>query len=114
MDVKTFGFIVLGSKGDEYQIAIEVSPENLDSSCTCPAGSYRGICKHVIAILGGDGSSLKNPLQTESLDALTLSLSKHPVIKYIREWNEANKLLKDAERRVKIAKTSMLDFINPT
>lgn len=36
-------FTVLGSKGAEYRVSVT----NQRFTCTCPAGQFRGRCKHI-------------------------------------------------------------------
>lgn len=107
MASKSFEFVVYGSKGDKYQISIDVSPAKVTAFCSCPGGMYIGACKHVLQLLNADGSSLTDQSQVELLNSLTQSISGHPITEYVREWNAAKKVLDDAQQKVKAAKESL-------
>ena len=51
-------FIVLGSSGSEYEIVALRNGENFQMSCTCEAGQHGTCCKHRLALLDGEISSL--------------------------------------------------------
>jgi uncharacterized Zn finger protein len=38
------------NEGTAYEIVVQ-SPEQDDITCTCPGATYRGICKHIGAIM---------------------------------------------------------------
>jgi len=51
-------FIVKGSSVDPYEVTFVKDGSSLTAICTCPAGTYGNVCKHRIAILEGDSSSI--------------------------------------------------------
>lgn len=62
-------FVVEGSNGDEYRVTLTRDATRANAFCICPAGENGQYCKHRIALLDGDISSLlsDNSADVESL-----------------------------------------------
>src|SRR4051794_27594852 len=60
------------SSGDPYELIFELSDNGLlTATCCCAAAHVGQLCKHVLALLGGDCSMLFNPAaETEALNHL--------------------------------------------
>ena len=51
-------FSVKGSSSDDYEITFIKDGASLTALCTCPAGTFGGLCKHRVAILDGESKSI--------------------------------------------------------
>ena len=45
---------VVGSKGDLYTVVFDDATGSLSASCTCRAGAFGQLCKHVLTLMGTD------------------------------------------------------------
>lgn len=43
---------VTGSHGDPYEVTLTDEGSMLHAHCTCPAGSFGTLCKHILQIIG--------------------------------------------------------------
>lgn len=51
-------FQIQGSAPDPYVVTFVCDGSLLNASCTCPAGVFKGLCKHRLRILAGDASAI--------------------------------------------------------
>jgi uncharacterized Zn finger protein len=49
---------VKGSSSDPYELTFIKDGDSLTALCDCPAGTFGNLCKHRVAILDGDSSSV--------------------------------------------------------
>lgn len=45
---------VTGSHGDPYEITFTDESGELHAHCTCPAGAFGSLCKHILKVIGDD------------------------------------------------------------
>ena len=50
--------LVKGSSSTPYELTFIKDGDSLTALCTCPAGSFGGLCKHRVAILDGDSGAV--------------------------------------------------------
>ena len=92
-------FLVKGSTPDPYEITFIKDGDSLTAICTCPAGTFGGLCKHRVAILDGDVAAVVSD-----------NADKAPVV---REWlvgtdvETALKEMRDANWPAESAKDSL-------
>jgi len=51
MSKKTLRFLVQGSAPTPYEVVFTREGEQFRSSCTCPAGEKKQLCKHVLGLI---------------------------------------------------------------
>ena len=51
-------FYAQGSAIEPYTITVTLSDSKLSMTCTCPAGGFKAICKHRLALIAGDPDGL--------------------------------------------------------
>ena len=81
-----------------YRVKFVINDGILSIQCSCPAGTYGQICKHVTACIDCDYKILYNISQQELLDDIVSN------IKTSTSFNEFSKLLK---RRKEIEKLQL-------
>ena len=62
---KELRFIVQGSAPDPYAVTLNRVGDDLQTTCTCPAGRNRMYCKHRLSLLTGDFSAVVQPNQSD-------------------------------------------------
>lgn len=99
-------FVVEGSRGDAYTVSFEKKGANLNAYCTCPAGQSGQYCKHRIALMHGDVSSLlsENSTDVEQLKSMIRGTDVEAAYRKVLEATESFEL---AEAGLKKAKRDL-------
>lgn len=95
------------STGDPYTVKFYIDGNTISSFCTCPAGEYRKLCKHVMRMISGDNSILYDSNQKVILDEISSLLEKTTIPSLLSELNESEILLRKAQRNAKRAKKAL-------
>jgi hypothetical protein len=96
-------FRVQGSSTEPYLVTFIRDVEGLIASCTCAAGSMGQYCKHRLAILAGDATSLVSDNGTD-IATVTQWLDGSMLSRALAELEAAEQQLEAAKRAVASAK----------
>jgi uncharacterized Zn finger protein len=96
-----------GSSGNSYAVRINFNEDGISVSCSCPAGSYHRLCKHIKKVLAGDVSILSQNKQEKTIMEIYSRLQKTSIPLLLAELNEAEALLEKAQKRTKRAKVAL-------
>jgi hypothetical protein len=55
---QSVAFLIQGSRAKPYIVYFWRAGKNLTSSCTCPAGRFKSVCKHRLNLLTGDTTAI--------------------------------------------------------
>ena len=106
--MKELIFKVKGSASKPYTVSFKKNHNNINASCTCPAGENGKHCKHRLAIMAGDSKSVvcsnKNQVTT-----IQLWLPGSDLGKTFVELTSAEHEYKKAKQRLTIAKKRIAD-----
>lgn len=80
---------VTGSHGDPYEVTLTDEDGTLHAHCTCPAGSFGTLCKHVLQVIGENQEAYQSLKQYGMSDYYDQYLTKNA---------EAEKLKREAAR----------------
>lgn len=106
-------FLVQGSAPEPYTVTLYLLGSNLSASCTCPAGQYGTYCKHRIAVLSGDTSSIVSDNVAE-VAVVTRWLIGTPLADALADFLEAERLVAHAKTRMANAKKRVAEFMVET
>ena len=95
------------SSGDPYHVRFRSDEGKLSISCTCQAGKFRKLCKHVVALLGGDASMLYDRAQATQLAGLREWAQGRRLASLFSELNAARIAAEEANSQFKKAKTKV-------
>jgi uncharacterized Zn finger protein len=101
-------FVVLGSKGDKYQVQFGLDNGVLFATCTCQAGLNGSHCKHRVALLCGDVSDLTSK-NSHELALILPHLEGSRLKAALDEFAEASEIHNAAKRRLDKAKKKLTD-----
>ena len=99
-------FLVQGSARDPYTVVFDREDHNVTTRCTCPAGRFRFACKHRLALIMGDVTSLAsdNIGDMETLHLMLLDSDVQEAYEHFltqRELQRAGQLTAAAWKAVK-------------
>lgn len=78
---------VTGSHGDPYEITLTDEGGELHAHCTCPAGTFGSLCKHILKVISDD---------PEAYQALQQYKISDYYDQYLTKTAEAEKLKREA------------------
>lgn len=99
--------LVKSSSGDPYTVRFHLDENDLSAFCSCPAGDYRRLCKHIMHLINNDDSILYDINQTKLMEQIDACLQKTTIPPLLSELNKSEALLKKAQQRVKKAKINL-------
>jgi len=99
--------LVKSSSGDPYTVRFHIDKNNLSAFCSCPAGIYRKLCKHILHIISNDESILYDRTQTKLMEQIGTRLQKTTIPSLLSELNKSEEILKKAQQRIKKAKINL-------
>ena len=100
---------VLGSSGTPYIATFSREGDSLKTTCNCAAGKKRTHCKHRLALLAGDFTSVHGDMQSELLDRLSAIARGTEIESALKAFELADADAKAATERLKRAK-KLLDI----
>lgn len=89
------------SSVDPYTTTFYLDKYPISAFCSCPAGEYRKLCKHVVQMINGDDSILYNSDQKVTLAKIYSHLENTPIPLLLSELSKKEMLLKKAQNEVK-------------
>jgi len=98
---------VKSSSGDPYTVKFYLDENEISASCSCPAGIYRMLCKHIIHLISDDDSILYDKNQKKLMKQISSHLQKTNIPSLLCELNESEMLLKKAQQEAKKAKKNI-------
>ena len=104
---RSIEILAKSSSGDPYTVMFYIGEGSISASCSCPAGEYRKLCKHVLRMLDGDNSILFDIRQETSLGEVSLYLRKTELPVFLANLNESELLLREAQNNVRKAKKAL-------
>ncbi len=94
------------SRDDNYTVSFYLTKKETSVQCTCKAGEYGKLCKHILAVMTGDKTMLCDEEEDGPVvDQITKYLSNTPVAPALCEWLKTKKQievlqkLEDAQKR---------------
>ena len=102
-----FEIFVKSSSGDPHLVSFQFDESDLSAFCSCPAGIYRKLCKHIMHLISGDDSILHDRSQKKIMEQITKHLQKTTIPSLLCELNESEIILKKAQQKVKKAKKNL-------
>jgi len=103
----TVEIFVKSSSGDPYTVRFYIDENKISAFCSCPAGVYRMLCKHIMRIINGDDSILFESKQKELLLKIVSHLQHTNIPFLLSQLNESEILLENAKKNVKEAKKNL-------
>jgi hypothetical protein len=101
---KNIEILVKSSSGDPYTVSFNIDINNISAFCSCQAGIYRILCKHIIGVIGNDDSILYDEKQKKLMKKICTHLQNTNIPLLFSEWKESEELLKKAQQNVKKSK----------
>jgi len=95
------------SSGDPYTVRFHLDENDLSAFCSCPAGIYLRLCKHIIQIISDDDSILYDSSQKKLMKQINTHLQKTNIPSLLSELNKSEALLISAQQRAKKAKINL-------
>mgnify|MGYP001143361278 CR=1 FL=1 len=95
--------LVKSSSGDPYTVKFNLDENDLSAFCSCPAGIYRKLCKHILSIISNDESILYDRNQIEHIEQINTHLQKTIIPSLLSELKDSEELLEKAQKEVKKA-----------
>ena len=99
--------LVKSSSGDPYTVSFYIHKNDISASCSCPAGIYRKLCKHILHIISNDESILYDRNQIELMEQIGFHLQKTTIPLLLSELENSEALLKKVQKRYKEAKINL-------
>ena len=98
--MKQLSFQARSSSGDPCDVTFTVKGNRLTAFCTCPAGTHRKLCQHVLSLLGGDARALYDPAEAQRLAELTGVVKRSGFSEFARSLYEQEKRIKEEQSRL--------------
>ena len=95
------------SSGDPYTVRFQLNENDLSAFCSCPAGIYLRLCKHIIQIISDDDSILYDSSQKRLMKQINTQLQKTNIPSLLSELKKSEALLINAQQRAKEAKINL-------
>jgi len=95
------------SSGNPHTVRFYFGENDLSVFCSCPAGVYRRICKHILHLISNDDSILYDRNQKKLMKQIDTHLQKTTIPSLLSELNKSEALLKKAQQRAKKAKINL-------
>ena len=99
--------LVKSSSGDPYTVSFYIDKNDISAVCSCPAGIYRILCKHIIHLISGDDSILYDRNQKELMRHICARLQKTNIPLLFSKWKESEELCKRAQQNAKKSKNNL-------
>ncbi|MBN2183307.1 MAG: hypothetical protein JW715_15460 [Sedimentisphaerales bacterium] len=99
--------LVKSSSGDPYTVSFYIDKNDISAFCSCPAGVYRVLCKHIICLINNDDSILYDRNQKELIRQVCAHLQKTNIPSLLTKWKESEELLKRVQRNAKKSKKNL-------
>ena len=99
--------LVKSSSGDPYTVSFYIDKNDISASCSCPAGIYRMLCKHIIHIISDDDTILYDTKQKNLMRQIYIHLQKTNIPLLFSKWKESEELLKRAQQNAKKSKRNL-------
>ena len=98
---------VKSSSGDPYTVKFYLDENEISAFCSCSAGVYRMLCKHIMHLISDDDSILYDKSQKKLMKQISSHLQKTTIPSLLCELNESEILLKRAQQKAKKAKKNI-------
>ena len=98
---------VKSSSGDPYTVKFYFDENKISAFCSCPAGIYHMLCKHVMRLISDDDSILYDKSQKVFMKQISSYMQKTNIPSLLCELNESEMLLDKARQEVKKAKKNI-------
>lgn len=95
------------SSGNPYTVKFYIEENTISAFCSCPAGEYRMLCKHVLKMINGDESILNDSTQKHLLSQIASHMNNTAIPTLLSELDKSEKLLSKAQRDAKKAKKNL-------
>ena len=96
--------LVKSSSGEPYTVSFNIDKNDISAFCSCQAGTYRILCKHVIGVIGNDDSVLYDEKQKIFMKKICAHLQNTKIPLLFSEWQESEEILKRAQKNAKKSK----------
>ncbi|MDO9501992.1 SWIM zinc finger family protein [Falsiroseomonas sp.] len=99
-------FVIEGSQGDPYDVVFDISEGIARATCSCQAGANGQFCKHRMAMLDGDISSLRSANASSVaklaslLEGTNLASAYADLVTAAKAHEETKRALDAAKRRL--------------
>jgi hypothetical protein len=108
MDTENYvEILVRSSSGDPYTVRFYLDENKISAFCSCPAGVYRMLCKHIMCLVSGDDSILYDTTQKTLMEQVGSYLQKTTIPLLLSKLNQAELLLEKAQQKAKKAKKNL-------
>ncbi len=99
--------LVKSSSGDPYTVRFYLDKNEISAFCSCPAGVYRMLCKHIMRIISDDDSILYDNRQKKLMEQIGSHLRKTTIPSLLSELNESEMIMKRAQQKAREAKQNL-------
>ena len=96
--------LVKSSSGEPYTVSFYIDKNNISATCSCPAGIYRMLCKHIIHIISDDDSILYDKNHKKTMKKICAHLQNTKIPLFFSKWKESEEVLKRAQQNAKKSK----------
>lgn len=105
-----FDFVALSSDGvTQYPIRVVCDADKISISCGCRAGSFNQLCRHILAVVSGNGRDVG--VAQECCDQLSLVFDKSAALNLYQNMHVAEVELAKAKKNLDFAKKLLLKEI---
>ena len=110
--IKPIEILAKSSSSDTpYVVRCYLEENKVSVFCSCPAGEYQMLCKHVRKIIAGDDSILYDTNQKNELEKIRNHFQKTEVPSLLLEIKKYEDLLEESKRNLKKAKKNLENVI---
>ena len=102
---------VKSSSGDPYTVKFYLDENEISAFCSCSAGVYRMLCKHIMHLISDEDSILYDKSQKKLMKQIGTHLQKTTIPSLLSELNKSEALLRKAQQRAKKAKINLEKII---
>ena len=99
--------LVKSTSGDPYTVSFHIDKNDISASCSCPAGIYRMLCKHIIHLISDDDTILYDRNQKKLMRQIYTHLQKTNIPLLFSKWKESEELLKRVQQNAKKSKRNL-------
>lgn len=103
--------LVKSSSGDPYIVSFYIDKNDISATCSCPAGIYRKLCKHITCLISGDDSILYDKNHKKIMEQIVYHLQRTTIPSLLCESNESEITLKKAQKQAKKAKKDLEEAV---
>ena len=94
-----------------YKVNFTIKDGIMNVHCSCPAGSYRQLCKHITSFIDGDSNMLFDNSQQQLLDDIVATINasslKNEYSRFINRKTEIEKIQRKLKKELKNIKIDL-------